>query len=62
MPEVMKVLLSNKILVGAQTSIDFDTALLIATEFEVTVEKENAQMGVEDLLSGDLQTILATDK
>jgi hypothetical protein len=58
----MKVLLSNKILVGAQTNIDFDTALLIATEFEVTVEKELSEMNVEDLLSGDLQTILASDK
>lgn len=62
LPEVMKVLLSNKILVGAQTNIDFDTALLIATEFEVTVEKEHSEMNVEDLLSGDLQTILASDK
>jgi translation initiation factor IF-2 len=62
LPEVMKVLLSNKILVGAQTNIDFDTALLIATEFEVTVTKEQADMNVEDLLSGDLQAILATDK
>lgn len=62
LPEVMKVLLSNKILVGAQTNIDFDTALLIATEFEVSVEKEQSEMNVEDLLSGDLQAILATDK
>jgi translation initiation factor IF-2 len=62
LPEVMKVLLSNKILVWAQTNIDFDTALLIATEFEVSVEKEQSEMNVEDLLSGDLQVILATDK
>lgn len=62
LPEVMKVLLSNKILVWAQTNIDFDTALLIATEFEVSVEKEQSEMNVEDLLSGDLQAILATDK
>lgn len=62
LPEVMKVLLSNKILVWAQTNIDFDTALLIATEFEVTVEKELTEMNVEDLLSGDLQAILDSDK
>lgn len=60
--EVMKVLLSNKILVWAQTNIDFDTALLIATEFDVTVEKEQREMNVEDLLSGDLQSILDSDK
>lgn len=62
LPEVMKVLLSNKILVWAQTNIDFDTAMLIATEFEVMVEKELAEMNVEDLLSGDLQAILDSDK
>jgi translation initiation factor IF-2 len=62
LPEVMKVLLSNKILVWAQTNIDFDTALLIATEFDITVEKQLVEMNVEDLLSGDLQTILASDK
>ncbi len=62
LPEVMKVLLSNKILVWAQTNIDFDTAMLIATEFEVMVEKELTEMNVEDLLSGDLQAILDSDK
>jgi len=62
LPEVMKVLLSNKILVWAQTNIDFDTAMLIATEFEVTVERELTEMNVEDLLSGDLQAILDSDK
>jgi translation initiation factor IF-2 len=54
--------LSNKILVGATASIDFDTAMLIATEFEISVEKEDSQMNVEAVLSGDLQAILASDK
>lgn len=51
LPEVMKVLLSNKIVVGAQANIDFDTATLVAAEFQVTVEKENAKMAVSDILS-----------
>ena len=36
--------------------------MLIATEFEVNVEKETAQMNIETLLSADLQSILETDK
>lgn len=60
--EVIKVLLSNKILVGATANIDFDTAMLIATEFEISVEKEDSQMNVEAVLSGDLQAILESDK
>lgn len=40
LPEVMKVLMANKILVAAHTNIDFDTASLIGTEFDVTVVKE----------------------
>jgi translation initiation factor IF-2 len=62
LPEVMKVLLSNKIIVGAQASIDFDTATLVAAEFQVTVERENAQMTVSDILSWNLQSILDQDK
>lgn len=62
LPEVMKVLLANKILVWAQANIDFDTASLIAGEFEVTVEKQAVDMTVNDLLSGDLQAILESDK
>ncbi len=62
LPEVMKVLLSNKIVVGAQASIDFDTATLVAAEFQVTIERENAQMNVSDILSWNLQSILDQDK
>lgn len=36
--------------------------MLIATEFEVNVEKETTQMNIETLLSADLQSILETDK
>lgn len=50
LPEVIKVLLANKILVAAQASIDYDTATLIAAEFDVTVEKEQQEVSFEDVL------------
>lgn len=60
--EVMKVLLSNKIIVAAQASIDFDIASLVAAEFEVTVEKEKTKADVGAVLSWNLQAILWQDK
>ncbi len=62
LPEVIKVLLANKILVAAQASIDFDTATLIAAEFDVTVEKESTQTNITDILEWNLQWILDQDK
>ncbi len=62
LPEVMKVLLANKIVKGAQASIDFDTATLIASEFEVVVEKEATVTTVSDVLEVNLQAILEQDK
>ncbi len=62
LPEVMKVLLANKIVKGAQASIDFDTATLIASEFEVVVEKEATVTSVSDVLEVNLQAILDQDK
>lgn len=61
-PEVMKVLLSNKIVTAAHANIDFDTAVLVATEFDVTIERESTEMSVEDVFEGNLQAILDQDK
>ena len=61
-PEVMKVLLANKIVTAAHAHIDFDTALLVATEFDVTIERETAKMSVEDVFEWNLQAILDQDK
>jgi len=61
-PEVMKVLLANKIVTAAHANIDFDTAVLVATEFDVTIEKETAEMSVEDVFEWNLQVILDQDK
>ncbi len=62
LPEVMKVLLMNKIIVAAQASIDFDTAQLIWEEFGVTLEKETWDLSVTDVLEANLESILAQDK
>jgi ribosomal protein L12E/L44/L45/RPP1/RPP2 len=58
----MKVLLSNKIVTAAHAHIDFDIATLVATEFDVTVEREKVDMSVEDVFEVNLQAILDQDK
>jgi len=60
--EVMKKLLENKIMVSINSSIDFDTACLIASEFDVEVTKEQISLDVESFMLGDLQSILDLDK
>lgn len=60
--EVMKKLLENKIMVGINSSLDFDTVTLIATDFGVDVKKEQKQLNVESFMAGDLQAILDIDK
>ncbi len=62
LPEVMKMLLKNKIMVSVNSSLDFDTASLIAEEFDVVLKKKEAKLNVESFLSGDLQAILDLDK
>jgi translation initiation factor IF-2 len=61
LPEVMKVLLSNKIILPAQANIDFDTATLVAVEFDVTIEKEETKTDISHMLEGDLNAILTQD-
>ncbi|NOZ44092.1 MAG: hypothetical protein GXP45_02950 [bacterium] len=51
MPSVMKVLLKNKIMVSINSSLDYDTASLIAEEFNVKVNKKEAKLNVESFLS-----------
>ena len=60
--EVMKKLLENKIMVSINSSIDFETAALIAEDFGVHVAKEQAGLNVESFMLWDLQAILALDK
>ena len=56
------MLLANKIVTAAHAHIDYDTAVLVATEFDVTVEKKSTKISVEDVLAGNLQAILDQDK
>jgi translation initiation factor IF-2 len=60
--EVIKKFIANKMLLSLNSSIDFETATLIAMEFDVKVLKESASAGMQDLLEGNLQSILEMDK
>lgn len=60
--ELMKKLLANKIMKWVTASLDFDTAVLIGSEFNVEVKKKENKLGVETFMSGDLQAILDLDK
>ncbi|MDR2190707.1 MAG: translation initiation factor IF-2 [Candidatus Peribacteria bacterium] len=60
--EVMKKLMENKIMTSINSSLDFDTAMLIGTDFNVEVKKNETQLDMESFMSGDLQKILDLDK
>ena len=63
LPELMKVLMQNKLMLWITASLDFDTASLIAAEFGVTVQQEeNKQLDVESFITWDLQSLLDMDK
>lgn len=61
-PELMKKFMANKILVNINSTIDFDTANIIGEEFGVKVKKETGSISIEDMMSGNLNAILAIDK
>lgn len=61
--DLMKVLMKNKLMLWVTASLDFDTASLIAEEFNVIVKKEeNQQLDVESFITWDLQSLLDIDK
>jgi len=62
LPELMKKLIQNKIMTSVTASLDFDTAALIASEFNVIVKKHDNKVDVQTFMSGDLQAILDMDK
>ncbi len=63
LPEVMKVLMQNKMMLWVTANLDFDTASLIAEDLWVVVKKEeNQQLDVESFMSGNLQSLLDMDK
>lgn len=60
--EVIKKFIANKMLLSLNSSIDFETATLIALEFDIKVNKESANAGLQDLIEWNLQSILEADK
>lgn len=62
LPELMKKLIQNKIMTSITASLDFDTAALIASEFNIVVKKHDNKVNVQTFMSGDLQEILDMDK
>lgn len=62
LPELMKKLIQNKIMTSITASLDFDTAALIASEFNIIVKKHDNKVDVQTFMSGDLQEILDMDK
>ncbi len=62
LPELMKKLIQNKIMTSITASLDFDTAALIASEFNIIVKKHENKVDVQTFMSWDLQAILDMDK
>ncbi len=62
LPELMKKLIQNKIMTSITASLDFDTAALIASEFNILVKKHDNKVDVQTFMSWDLQAILDMDK
>jgi translation initiation factor IF-2 len=48
--EVMKTFILNGMPVGINSSVDFDTVVLLADEFGVKVEKENVKSDVSAMI------------
>lgn len=61
-PQILKYMLSNKLMWGINTALDFDTVSLIALEFGVSVVKEQQSMSLDTVMTGDLNAILVQDK
>jgi translation initiation factor IF-2 len=51
LPELMKKLIQNKIMTGITASLDFDTANLIAGEFNIAVKKHDNKVDVQTFMS-----------
>lgn len=62
LPELMKKLIQNKIMTSITASLDFDTAVLIASELNIIVKKNDDKVDVQTFMSWDLQAILDMDK
>jgi len=59
---VVKIMLQNKIMGGINTVVDFDTAVLLASEFDVDVTKEQETLSFDALADISLQDVIDSDK
>lgn len=57
-PKVISQLMKNGIMATINQQIDYETAAIIAEELEITVKKEISEASSEDLLAGDLESLL----
>lgn len=62
LPQILKKLIENKIMTSVTSSLDFDTASLIAADLWVILKKKEINLDVESFMSWDLQSILDLDK
>lgn len=60
--DIIKKMLANKILWWVNTSLDFDTASLIAGEFDVVCNKQTDSIAVQDIVWGNIQKLIESDK
>jgi translation initiation factor IF-2 len=60
-PKVISELMKNGILATINQTIDYDTAELIATDFGVEVKKLQNDMSTEEIIEGDIASILKDD-
>ncbi|MDO8648967.1 MAG: translation initiation factor IF-2 [Candidatus Peregrinibacteria bacterium] len=57
-PLIIQTLMKNGVMATITQSIDFDTAMIVATELGVTVDREQRSANVEDLLMRNLSELL----
>ncbi len=60
-PAVVTALMKNGVMATITQSIDYDTAAIIAGELGVTVEREQVEAKVENILSKDLKELMKDD-
>ncbi len=60
-PIILIKLKQNGVVANLKQEIDYDTAAIIATDLDVKVKREEAELSGEDLFRGDLSELLADE-
>lgn len=61
-PIVLVKMKQNGIIANLKENVDYETAAIIATELNVKVKKESAELTGEELFRGDIKTLLADEE